>query len=113
VLTEHLTTPDYQLLTPTTANDRIQQVKHVLMEALQTNKHLLSQPEIAYFNRSLKLKNRIPIFYGMPKVHKIPLKLHPVVSCVNSFNSIFSNWLDFKMKELLHTTPSYLKIQKS
>jgi hypothetical protein len=60
-------------------------------------------------NRSLNLKHRIPIFYGMPKVHKTPLKLCPVVSCVNSFSSILSNWLDFKMKELLHKIPSYIK----
>jgi len=45
----------------------------------------------------------------MPKVHKTPLKLRPVVSCINSFNSIFSTWLDFKMKQLLPLIPSYIK----
>jgi hypothetical protein len=50
-----------------------------------------------------------PIFYGMPKVHKTPMKLQPVVSCINSFNSIFSKWLNFKMKTLLPLIPSYIK----
>ena len=45
----------------------------------------------------------------MPKVHKTPLKLRPVISCINSYSSIFSTWLDFKMKELLQLFPSYIK----
>jgi hypothetical protein len=45
----------------------------------------------------------------MPKVHKNPMQLRPVVSCVNSLPSIFSSWLDFRMKDLLHLTPSYIK----
>jgi len=49
----------------------------------------------------------------MPKVHKTPMTLHPVVSCINSFLSIFSNWLDFKMKDLLFLIPSYIKDSKS
>jgi hypothetical protein len=45
----------------------------------------------------------------MPKVHKQPLNLRPMVSCVNSFPAIFSKWLDNKMKRLLHLVPSYIK----
>jgi hypothetical protein len=45
----------------------------------------------------------------MPKVHKKPTTLCPVVSCINSFLSIFSNWLDFKMKDLPFLIPSYIK----
>jgi len=37
------------------------------------------------------------------------MKLQPVVSCINSLPSIFSTWLDFKMKELLSFIPSYIK----
>jgi hypothetical protein len=48
----------------------------------------------------------------MPKVHKKPTTLRPVVSCINSFLSIFSNWLDFKMKDLLFLIPSYIKDSK-
>jgi hypothetical protein len=32
-----------------------------------------------------------------------------VVSCINSFASIFSTWLDFKMKDLLPYVKSYTK----
>jgi hypothetical protein len=37
------------------------------------------------------------------------MKLWPVVSCINTFKSIFSTWLDFKMKTLLPLIPSYIK----
>jgi hypothetical protein len=45
----------------------------------------------------------------MPKVHKNPVQLRPVVSCINSFPYFFSTWLDFWMKELLHLISSYIK----
>ncbi len=39
------------------------------------------------------------------------MKLRLVVSCINSFPAIFSTstWLNFKMKQLLHLIPSYVK----
>jgi hypothetical protein len=49
----------------------------------------------------------------MPKVQKDPMKLHPVVSCINSFSSIFSNWLDYRMKGLIHLIPMYIRDLKA
>ncbi len=37
------------------------------------------------------------------------MKQRLVVSCINSFSSIFSTWIDFRMKELVHLIPSYVK----
>jgi hypothetical protein len=45
----------------------------------------------------------------MPKVHKSPVKLHPAVSCINSFPTILSTWLNFTMKQLLPIFPSFIK----
>jgi hypothetical protein len=36
------------------------------------------------------------------------MTLHPVVSCSNSLMSVFSNWLDHKMKELLPLIQSHI-----
>ncbi len=83
--------------------------KQRLIEAFQAHRHTLTQPELDFFTRSFTNRHRIPIFYRMPKVHKTPLQLRPVVSCINSFPSIFSTWLDFRMHELLHLIPSYIK----
>jgi hypothetical protein len=91
----------------------MENTKKKLLEALLFHKHSLSQAELNFFYRSFKKHHRIPIFYGMPKVHKSPLKLRPVVSCINSFNAIIIIWLDFRMKQLLHLIPSYIKDSKA
>jgi len=109
VLSEHLMSSNYKRLSPDNAKVRLQQTKQLLIQTFHNNKHLLSQAEIKYFTRSFQEQHRIPMFYGMPKVHKSPITLRPVVSCINSFNSIFSNWIDLKMKELLPIIPSYIK----
>jgi hypothetical protein len=111
-LSHHLLTPHYTQLDKAVALNRIASTKNLLIELFNTHKIHLSQPEITYFTRSFKTHHRIPIFYGMPKVHKNPLTVRLVVSCINSFSSIFSNWLDFKMKELLPLIPSYIKDSK-
>ncbi len=111
-LSHHLLTPQYIQLPKTTALNRISNTKKLLTDTFNTYKTHLKQSEVTYFTRSLKLQHRIPIFYGMPKVHKSPLTVRPVVSCINSFSSIFSNWLDFKMKELLPLISSYIKDSK-
>jgi hypothetical protein len=109
VLKEHLCTTSYLQLNSTIAVHQIAHTKQRLIEAFQAHRHTLTQPELDFFTRSFTNRHRTPIFYGMPKVHKTPLQLRPVVSCINSFPSIFSTWLDFRMHELLHLIPSYIK----
>jgi hypothetical protein len=109
VFEEHLLTRSYTQLSEPTAKQRLSNTQQLLVNNFEAHRHELSQPEIEYFTRSFKTHHRTPIFYGMPKVHKTPMKLRPVVSCINSFNTIFSTWLDFKMKALLLLIPSYVK----
>jgi len=109
VFEEHLLTASYTQLSEPIANQRLSNTRELLKNNFESHRHELSQPEIEYFTRSFQKHHRTPIFYGMPKVHKTPMKLWPVVSCINSFNSIFSTWLDFKMKTLLPLIPSYIK----
>ncbi len=109
VLQEHLLTDSYIQLSNTEAEQRLNNTKNTLKILISSNEDILSKPELTYFQRSFKQKHRLPIFYGLPKVHKHPLTLRPVVSCINSFISIFSNWLDFKMKALLPLVKSYTR----
>ena len=109
IFTEHLSTQDYLKLSQQEAIYKLQHIKERLKKLLTDNKDKLTQPEIIYFDRSLKTQHRIPLFYGLPKVHKQPISLRPVVSTTNSLLAIFSNWLDYKMKELLPLVKSYTK----
>eukprot|EP00978_Attheya_sp_CCMP212_P003876 scaffold8263_cov35-Attheya_sp.AAC.1 len=67
----------------------------------------LAQWEKDYFNRSYDLEHRMPQFYITAKVRKKSWSTRPVVSCVRSFNKIFSKWIDDKMKSLLPLTTTY------
>ena len=109
VLTEHLTTDAYRHVPPDQATALLKKTAASLKFLYRQNKAQLSKPECQYFERSFTEKNRTPMFYSVPKIHKKPIKFRPVVSCINSFNAIFSTWLDFKMKSLLQCIPTYLK----
>jgi hypothetical protein len=109
VLKEHLLTKDYVRLSEVTARHRINNLIRFLKALITENYKLLSKAEVTYFQRSFKKQYRIPIFYGLPKVHKTPVTLRPVVSSSSSFLSVFSVWLDLKMKDLLPLVKSYIK----
>jgi len=109
ILKEHLLTSDYEKLTETSAKNKINDINKSLKDLITDNLTNLSKAEITYFQRSFKQQHRIPIFYGLPKVHKNPISFRPVVSSSSSFLSIFSVWLDFKMKSLLPFVQSYVK----
>ena len=109
VLTEHLLTKAYRHMPPPEANKYLRETKNNLQSLYRHHKAKLGIAERQYFERSFTESHRNPMFYIVPKVQKEPIKYRPVVSCVNSFNAIFSTWLDFKMKQLLHCIPTYLK----
>jgi len=109
VLTEHLLTKDYKQLTQPEATNRMDQLKDTLKKLISSHSDILSKAELTYFKRSLSNNFRLPIFYGLPKVHKTPFSLRPVVSTTNSLLAVFSIWLDYKMKELLPFIKSYIK----
>ncbi len=109
ILKEHLLTNAYKQLTLTEATERMESIKSTLKIIISANQDKLSSTEATYFQRSFKSNHRLPILYGLPKVHKTPITLRPVVSSVNSFLSIFSNWLDFRMKQLLPYVKSHIK----
>lgn len=69
----------------------------------------ITKAKATYFQRSLQLRHRLPIFYGIPKVHKSPVTLRPVVSSINGLLTVVSNWLDYKLKQLLPFVKSYVK----
>jgi hypothetical protein len=109
ILTEHLLTKDYERLSETTAKKRLGDFAHTLKSIISNSQSLLPKAEYTYFQWSFKSYNRIPIFYGLPEVHKTPMSLRPVVSSSSHFLSIFSVWLDYKMKTLMPYVQSYIQ----
>ena len=52
---------------------------------------------------------RIPIFYGLVKVHKTPWKIRPVVSCSGSLLASVSTWIDSRLQRYKKHIVSYVK----
>jgi hypothetical protein len=109
ILKDHLLTKDYIKLSQNKALSKLQLLKETLKIFIKENQEKLSQPEITYFSRCIKLQHRVPLFYGLPKIHKNPISLRPVVSTTNTLLSYLSNWARYKMKELLPLVCSYTK----
>jgi hypothetical protein len=87
----------------------MEHLKTFLKDLLSKHANNLSKSKLTFFQCSLKEHHRLPIFYGLPKVHKQPISLRPVVSTSGSLLAIFSTWIDFKMKELLPFVQSYVQ----
>jgi hypothetical protein len=99
----------YKQLSETKAKTTMTKLKDSLKSLLTNYANTLIKPELLYFQRSLKEHHRLPIFYRLPKVHKQPISLRPVVSTSGSLLAIFSTCIGFKMKELLPHIKSYIK----
>jgi hypothetical protein len=52
---------------------------------------------------------QLPYFYILPKIHKIPWKSRPVVSCVSSVPEPLSVWIDYQLQRVVHLCPAYLQ----
>jgi hypothetical protein len=99
----------YQRLSKVGAESLAFTTELALRNLITDNWDDLSPWEQDYFERSYNLEHRMPQFYILAKVHKKPWSTRPVVSCVGSFNEIFSKWIDDKMKLLLPLTTTYLR----
>jgi uncharacterized protein (DUF486 family) len=109
ILKERLLSNTNKQLMPTEMQNAMTDLKATLTSIIHSNSSKVSQPELTFFKRSLTNHFRLPIFYGLTKVHKNPTSLRPVVSTTNSLLAIFPTWLDYKMKELLPHVKSYIK----
>jgi len=109
ILKEHLFSKEYSKLSKQEATQKLETLRNTLKSYISSADGSLSKAEQTYFHRSLKVPHRVPILYGLPKVHKNPVSLQPVVSSTNSLMLVFSTWLDFKTIELLPLISSYTR----
>ena len=56
-----------------------------------------------------KILPRPAKYYALPKIHKKPWSLRPVVSQCGFFLEGLSKWLDFELQKVKHLCPAYLK----
>ena len=51
---------------------------------------------------------RVPNFYGLPKLHKTPLKIRPIVSSVDSQTYYWAKWVHAELWPAVRTNPHML-----
>jgi hypothetical protein len=79
-----------------------------LKEIYRDCNHTLDLSHTVYFKRSfekdMREGSRLPVFYGLWKVHKDKPSMHPVISCCGSFPEIFSIYINECLKQLVQDT---------
>lgn len=109
VLQEHLLNEkNYQILSQRNALLKLNKASvsmWLLISDICDSADLASQ-ELSFFKRAFAIKQRdgfrIAQFYGMPKVHKSPIKMRPVVSKCNDEFEILSKYLDSIFQKILN-----------
>lgn len=105
-LKEHLTVDkNYKRLLPAEAEQELAKQRELLREAYEVNEERDDIEHKTYFERSFKLHggegSRIPVFYGLWKVHKNKPSMRPVISSCGSYPEIFSIYTDECLKRLV------------
>ena len=70
VLEEHLLTKDYVQISTAEAKNKIDNLEQIFKMLLHSYRNVLSKPESLYFQRSLQLSHRLPVFTGFQKYIK-------------------------------------------
>ena len=76
-----------------------------------TYRHYISPFEIKYFQHHMKFSQRVPVFYGTPKIHKeeLPIPFRPIISQCGSLSAAISTYLDAKLQPLTNYMTAYIK----
>ena len=97
------------------AQASINEVHDRIVEMVKQKKFPTGVPETYlsrfYFCSSEKGKvlPRAAKYYALPKIHKQPWSLRPVVSQCGCFLEGLSKWLDYELQKVKHLCPAYLR----
>ena len=113
VLNEHLLdNQTYRQLTETESFMRNKKFVEEIREAMEENGEQLTIRDQRYISKGYETCDRMPQFYGMPKVHKKPdpeVPFRPVTSQCGSFAAIISKVVDYYLQKLIVFVPIFEK----
>jgi hypothetical protein len=101
-----------------------EQVERILLKTYQAvedtaqfvDEHL-KFPQLANFIRS-KIQGKqpnqvtIPVFYGIPKIHKNPVKIRPIVPCHSAIQNPAAKYVSKQLKPLINEQPWVIRGSK-
>ena len=103
----------YRELTPTKAEDKMNDVKIQLLTWKTKYKDDISPMQHKFLITNLEqCKDPFPTFYLTIKIHKTPWKTRPIVSCSGSLLYALGVWVDRKLQVVARYQHSYISSSK-
>jgi hypothetical protein len=65
-----------------------------------------------FFRHRITVKGEqhvMPVFYGIPKIHKEPVKMRPIIPCHSAIQNPAAKYVSKKLKPLVEAAPTILK----
>jgi hypothetical protein len=65
-----------------------------------------------FFRHRITVKGEqhvMPVFYGIPKIHKEPVKMRPIIPCHSAIQNPAAKYISKKLKPLVEAAPTILK----
>ena len=113
ILEEHLLdNQTYQQLTENETFTRNRKFVEGIRESMEEYGDQLTIRDQKYISRGFETCDRMPQFYGMPKVHKKPdpeIPFRPVTSQCGSFAAVISKVVDYYLQQMIVYVPSFVK----
>jgi len=53
-------------------------------------------------------KHKVPQFYGIPKIHKLPVKMRPIIPCHSAIQNPAAKFCSIKLKPLVKAAPTII-----
>jgi hypothetical protein len=104
---------NYQHLHPLTAEQILdKQCTDMEQIAILCERDLPNGDQIGTFMRHRitrpKEKHAVPRFYGIPKIHKEPVKMRPIIPCHSAIQNPAAKYISKKLKPLIQAAPTII-----
>lgn len=106
---------NYQPINPDERNFILETQHTIAKELSSFAKDVIKNDQLAVFLRSKCPASddandaKVPVFYGIPKIHKQPTKMCPIMPCHSCIQAPAAKYVSKQLKELLKDRPYVLK----
>lgn len=106
---QHLSTPSYRELPSNPVNEYKNEIDNLLKCALESD--WITRKEHEFLSTQFPIT---AVMYSLPKIHKHPTEppIRPIISGIGSITEPLSQFVDFFLKDLVASLPSYLRDTK-
>jgi hypothetical protein len=107
IIDEHLLSASFKQITKEEANEIIN-ISRTKAYELTIEGAKLTAGEFVFLERAFKKAWWIAQLYGLPKIHKTPMKLRPLESQTNGPNQFCSLFTDSELQPIVQSAPGYI-----